>query len=67
MTMTANLIALLKKRWVSPQVALQRVGCFSLAQRISRDIKPFYKVEKRWLQRVDGRPVREYRIVGVIK
>ena len=66
-TMTARLIALLHRQWVSPQTALRRVNCFSLAQRISRDIKPYYTVEKRWMYRVEGRPVRQYRIVGAKK
>ena len=35
MTQKAALLALLGRQWVTPQIALAKVGCMSLAQRVS--------------------------------
>lgn len=46
MTMKADLLRLLGKRWVTPQVALT-VGCMSLAQRVSEWRRAGYEFEQR--------------------
>jgi hypothetical protein len=61
-TMLASLIALLKRRWVTPIAALHHCGCLSLSQRVSRDLGN-YKVQKKWVTLPSGKRVMAYRIV----
>lgn len=66
---TKELISLMRQGWVSPQMALQGVGCMRLAARV-HDIKAMgFKVISRTKQEKNrsGRVVRfkEYKIVEV--
>ena len=65
-TMTASLIRLMKRRWITSLDALQHCGCLSLAQRVSRDMREF-KVLKQWRTLPNGKRVMAYRIVGAKK
>lgn len=60
-----QLISLLKKRWVTPLMALERTSCMRLAARIS-DIKAAgYSVEDKWITgKTTKRRFKAYRIVG---
>ena len=61
--MTASLIRLMKRRWITPLDALQHCGCLSLAQRVSRDMRDF-TVLKQWRTLPGGKRVMAYRIAG---
>lgn len=61
-TMESRLLALLKKQWVTPIDALNKVGCMSLAQRVSVFIRSGMKISKRWVDLPNGKRVRSYRL-----
>lgn len=64
MTMKADLIKLLRARWVTPVVALNDAKCFSLSQRCGDLRRDGVKVLDRWVDLPDGKRVKEYRIVA---
>jgi hypothetical protein len=63
MTMTAELVSLLKTQWVTPLDALQRGNCLSLSQRCGEMARAGYRVEKKWRDLGNGKRVMSYRIV----
>lgn len=63
MTMKAELIALLRKQWVTPLDALQKVGCMSLSQRAGSLKRDGVAVLDRWVELPNGKRVKAYRIV----
>lgn len=56
-----QLIALMKKRWVSPLDALTKVGCMRLAARVLDIKNQNYQVLDRW---VENKKFKEYCIIG---
>lgn len=64
MTMKAELITLLRKRWVTPILALEQCQCFSLSQRVGELIRDGVVVMKDWRTLPNGKKVRAYRIAG---
>ena len=64
MTKTDRLIAIMRRQWVTPLIAWQRVGILSVAQRVSRDISAAWHVSKRWETTPSGSRVMAYRITG---
>ena len=64
MTMKAELVKLLHRRWVSPLTALQAIGCLSLSQRCGELRRDGVLVFDRWLDLPNGKRVKEYRIFG---
>ena len=65
-TMTAAVIAQLRKGWTTPLDALRECGCMSLAQRVSLDMQHL-NVQKRWHSLPNGKRVMAYRIVRAKK
>ena len=62
--MKSDLLTLLKRRWVSPMMALQMLGCMSLAQRVSEWRASGIVIHDRWAKTPSGKRHKEYRIVG---
>jgi hypothetical protein len=62
MTMTAELVSLLKTQWITPIDALMRANCMSLSQRAGEIAKAGYRVEKQWRDLGNGKRVMSYRI-----
>ena len=61
-TMKTRLLELLSREWVTPVIALDKVGCFSLAQRCSNFIADGMPIEKKWVKTPGGAKVRAYRL-----
>lgn len=57
------LLALLRKRYVTPLDALNECGCMSLAQRVSEWIRDGLNIVKKWVDLPNGKRVRAYRWV----
>lgn len=64
MTMKAELIDLLKKRWITPLDALGEVGCLSLSQRCGDLRREGLHVIDRWHDLPNGKRVKSYRLLG---
>jgi hypothetical protein len=62
MTMKADLLDLLAIEWVTPIVALQKVQCLSLAQRISQWRSQGYEFDQRVVHTPKGARVAAYRL-----
>lgn len=63
MTMKAELIALLQKKWVTPIEALNEARSFSLAQRVSEMRRSGINVIDKWVELKSGKRIKAYRIV----
>jgi hypothetical protein len=63
-TMEANLLRLMRRRYVTPLDALQAVGCLSLSQRAGEFAREGYRVAKRWVDLPGGKRVMSYRVEG---
>lgn len=61
--MRDQLLELLSKGWVTPVLALNAVGCFSLSQRAGEFIRDGLPIEKQWVDLPNGKRVRAYRCV----
>jgi hypothetical protein len=61
-TMTAELVSLLKKGYVTPLDALTHANCLSLSQRAGEMARAGYRVEKKWRDFGNGKRVMSYRI-----
>lgn len=61
-TMLPRLIALMRKRWVTPLIALQSVGCLSLSQRAGELERAGHHIERKWVRLDNGKRVMSYRI-----
>ena len=64
-TMNAKLLELLRRRWVSPLVALSHVGCLSLSQRCGEYRRDGITVLDRWAELPNGKRVKEYKVIGL--
>jgi hypothetical protein len=64
MTMKAELIPLLRRRWVTPVIALREIGCLSLSQRCGELRRDGVRVTSRWLKLDTHKRVKEYRILA---
>jgi hypothetical protein len=62
MTMKTQLITLLQKRWTTPLLALQMVGCLSLSQRCGELRRDGVLVLDKWTELPNGKRVKAYRI-----
>ncbi len=58
-----QLYDLMKLGWVSPTIALEKVGCFRLAARV-HDLRHKFNVEvdDRWVEGQNGKRWKEYRV-----
>ena len=63
-TMEERLYKLLKRRWVTPLVALEAVGCLSLSQRCGELARAGHEVAKKWVCLPNGKRVMSYRIAA---
>jgi hypothetical protein len=63
-TTTDRLFKLLRRQWVTPAVAVEKVSCYSLAQRVSEWLRQGVRIEKRWVDLPSGKRVMSYRVVG---
>ena len=61
--MKAQLIKLLERRWVTPLIALQQVGCLSLSQRCGELRRDGVRVADKWISS-NGKRYKAYRIVA---
>jgi hypothetical protein len=60
-TMEAQLLRLLKRKWVSPLDALREAGCMSLAQRVSEWRAAGIDIRDKWIELNGGKRVKAYR------
>ncbi len=67
MTMKAELIALLQKRWVTPLEALEMARCLSLSQRVGEMRRSGINVLDKWVTLHSGKRIKAYRIPKVAK
>ncbi len=63
MTMKAELLSLLKRRWVTPLDALREVGCLSLSQRCGDLRRSGVMVLDKWVETPTGKKVKSYRVL----
>lgn len=62
-TMKTRLLALLRREWVTPVVALNKVGCFSLSQRCGEfRNKLGLPIVDKWVTTPGGSRVKAYRL-----
>lgn len=61
-TKTARLLDLLKRQWVTPVIALNKVGLFSLSQRCGQFRRAGIKVLDKWVTTDSGARVKAYRL-----
>lgn len=62
MTMKTQLLALLKKQWVTPLIALEKVNCLSLSQRAGSFRRDGINVVSKWVTTPSGKKVKAYRV-----
>lgn len=62
MTMKSEVLALLKRRWITPLDALELAGCLSLSQRAGDLQREGVTILKRWVDLPSGKRVRAYRV-----
>lgn len=60
-TMEERLLRLVKQQWVSPLQALEKVGCLSLAQRVSEWRAAGMKIADKWIHLPSGKRVKAYK------
>jgi hypothetical protein len=63
-TMTASLIRLMKRKWVTPAIAASELQCYCLSQRCGDFIRDGLRVVKRKVPTSRGGICVAYRIVG---
>ena len=63
MTMKTQLLALLKRQWVTPISALEKANCFSLSQRCGELRRSGVKVLDKWVTTGTGKKIKAYRVV----
>ena len=63
MTMKDELLALMRRRWVTPLIALREVGCLSLSQRCGELRRAGVKVLDKWTETPTGKRVKSYRVL----
>lgn len=61
-TMREKLLKLLRRKWVTPIVALSEAGCFSLSQRCGGFRRQGLNVLDKWVHLPSGVRVKAYRI-----
>lgn len=61
-TMKSDLEALLRRRWVTPVIALQEANCFSLSQRCGEFRRAGLSVHSLWVDLPSGKKVKAYHI-----
>lgn len=61
-TKKGKLLALLKREWVGPLDALERVGVLALAQRVSEWRAAGINVIDRWQRSPSGSRYKQYRV-----
>lgn len=64
MTKKEALLKALKREWLTPLEAVERVGIMSLSQRCGDLSREGWKVAKRWVDLPSGSRVMSYRVVG---
>lgn len=62
MSKKADLLSLLERQWVTPLIALQKVGVLSLAQRVSEWRRAGYEFAQREVHTETGSRVAAYRL-----
>lgn len=62
-TKTAALLELLKRQWVTPLVALEKVKILSLSQRCGQFRRAGHVVLDKWVKTSSGSKVKAYRLV----
>lgn len=62
MSMKAELIALMQKRWVTPLEALEIAHCLSLSQRVGELRRSGVNVIDKWVELHNGKRIKAYRI-----
>lgn len=60
--MKEDLIKLLRRQWVTPAIALHKVGCMSLSQRCGEFRKSGIKVVSQWVK-ANGKRFKKYTIL----
>lgn len=60
-TMESRLLALLRRKWVSPLDALKEAQCLSLAQRVSEWRAAGMDIADQWVTLPSGKRVKRYR------
>ena len=60
--MRHKLLAMLKEGWVTPVLALNGAGCFSLSQRCGEFIREGLPIVKQWVELPNGKKVKAYRL-----
>ena len=63
-TKKAALLALLRKRWLTPLDAVDMVGIFSLSQRVGEFRNAGIAVADKWVETHGGSLVKAYRVFG---
>jgi hypothetical protein len=63
-TMEQRLLKLLRRKWVSPLVALKEAHCLSLAQRVSQWRAAGISIADQWVTLESGKRVKQYRVQG---
>ncbi len=61
--MKQSLLSILRKKWVTPLVALNEANCLSLSQRCGEFRRSGLPVQDKWVHTDTGKKVKAYRIV----
>lgn len=64
MTMKADLLRVLKRRWLTSLEAVAAVGCWSLSQRAGELRRDGVQVLDKWVELPSGKRVKSYRVVS---
>ena len=67
MTMKTELLALLRREWVTPLYALEAVNCLSLSQRCGELRRDGHTVLDKWVSTQSGKRIKAYRVARVAK
>jgi hypothetical protein len=62
--MCEKLMKLLKRKWVTPLVALNEAQCLSLAQRVSQWRAEGMQIVDKWVDLDSGKRVKAYRLAA---
>jgi len=62
MNQTKRLLSLTRRRWVSPLVALQSIGCLRLGARIYDLRRQGHQFDERWRKLPNGKMVKEFKL-----
>lgn len=63
MTMKADLLEVLRKRWLTPLTALEACGCLSLSQRVGELKREGVNVMDMWVKLPNGKTVKAYHVL----